>query len=136
MPKDVQDPVVQSTQTANIHPPTGALIAGFVALGAVVVWGVKEAGVVAFVLYRLFRSRPSPASWKEGIGHAAEAALGKLGKGLVGPASGVSMAIRAAEFGAMIYGGYRALEKQRSAAKRAGAAAEEEKGPPPTEPRG
>jgi hypothetical protein len=102
----------------RVGPEGGALIVGAAVLGAAAIWGVTEAGIVAFVVYRLVRRRPPlPSSLGEAIGHLTDSALGRIGKAIVGR-SGASLAIRAAEIGAGAYFGYRALKKQRAASPR------------------
>jgi hypothetical protein len=110
----------------RVGPEGGALIVGAAVLGAAAIWGVTEAGVVAFVVYRLVRKRPPlPTSPGEAIGHLTESALGRIGKVIV-RRSGAALAIRAAEIGAGAYFGYRAFQKQRAASPRGTSPEEEE----------
>ncbi len=96
-----------------------AVLAGTAVLGAAVLVGPLEAGVIGFAAYRVFRE-PLPATFtdEEALAELSEAVLHRIGKRLVRAGTAASLAIYAVEIGGLVYFGYRILRRWRARRRR------------------
>lgn len=96
-----------------------AVLAGTAVLGAAVLLGPLEAGVIGFAVYRVFRE-PLPATFtdEEALAELSEAVLHRIGKRLVSAASAASFVIYVIEVGGIAYFGYRIIRRWRARRRR------------------
>jgi hypothetical protein len=96
-----------------------AVLAGTAVLGAAVLLGPLEAGVIGFAAYRMFRD-PLPTTFtdEEAFVELSEAVLHRIGKRLVSAASAASFAIYVIEVGGIVYFGYRIIRRWRARLRR------------------
>jgi hypothetical protein len=96
-----------------------AVLAGTAVLGAAVLLGPLEAGVIGFAAYRLLRP-PLPAMFtdEEALAELSESVLHRIGKRLVMAGSAASLAIHVIEIGGIAYFGYRIIRRWRAKRRR------------------
>jgi anti-sigma-K factor RskA len=96
-----------------------AVLAGTAVLGAAVLLGPLEAGVVGFAVYRVLRP-PLPAllTDEEALAELSGSVLHRIGKRLVAVGSVASFATHAIEIGGIVYFGYRIVRRWRAHRRR------------------